>query len=205
MRLRLCIALLCSAPATLAADKLGLEAEYGMGPIWAVTGLCSNSGCPSPLGISVRAGYELLPYASLGLRGAAVLGPEGSGRVCGTSNCENVAGYRAASLLLDARLHTVGVVQLSGGLAVGVGRLIRLQCNCSEQYDTHGSGLPVLQVALGLRAYVVPQTVHVGIEGRYQAMFNAESGGATSLGPPVPQTGLTVSSVGLSFVVGASL
>lgn len=83
--------------------------------------------------------------------------------------------------------------------------MIRLQCRCSEQYDTHGSGLPVLEIGLGVRTYVVPRTIHVGIEGRYSAMFKAESAGATCCGPPVPQTGLTVNSIGLSVMLGASM
>jgi hypothetical protein len=36
-------------------------------------------------------------------------------------------------------------------------------------------------------------------------MFNAESAGATSFGPPVAQTGLTASAIATSFVMGASL
>jgi hypothetical protein len=106
---------------------------------------------------------------------------------------------------MDARLHTLGRTQLVGDVAFGVGRLVRLQCRCSEQYDTHGSRLPVLEIALGVRSYVVPDTVHIGIEGRYSAMFNAESAGSTVFGPPVAQTGLTVSAVAASVVVGASL
>jgi len=205
MRLRLLIALVCSAPASWAGERLGLEAESTLGPIWAMTGLCRNYGCPSPLAISIRAGYEFVSFASFGLRADGALGPEGSGSVCGTSTCGDTAGYRSGSLLLDARLHTLGVTQLVGGIAIGVGRLIRLQCSCSEQYDTHGSGLPVLEIALGVRTYVVPRTLHIGIEGRYSAMFNAESAGATFFGPPVAQTGLTVSAVAVSVVMGVSL
>jgi len=63
----------------------------------------------------------------------------------------------------------------------------------------------VLEIALGVRTYVVPRTLHIGIEGRYSAMFNAESAGATFFGPPVAQTGLTVSAVAVSFVMGVSL
>jgi hypothetical protein len=205
MRLPLLIALVCSAPASWAGERLGLEAESAIGPSWAITGLCHNYDCPSALGIAIRAGYEFVPFASIGLRAAGVLGPDGSGRICATSNCDDVAGYRAGSVLLDARLHTLGVTQLVGGVAIGVGRLVRLQCRCSEQYDTHGSGLPVLEIALGVRTYLVPRTVHVGIEGRYSATFNAESGGATFSGRPVAQTGLTVSAVAASFVMGVSL
>jgi hypothetical protein len=204
MRLCLLAALVCSAPASWAGEKLGVEAEYGMGPIWPLTSLCGY-GCPSPLAISVRVGYEFVPFASLGLRAGGVLGPEGSGRVCGGNNCNDIAGYRAGSLLMDARLHTLGRTQLVGDVAFGVGRLVRLQCRCSEQYDTHGSRLPVLEIALGVRSYVVPDTVHIGIEGRYSAMFNAESAGSTVFGPPVAQTGLTLSAVAASVVVGASL
>jgi hypothetical protein len=204
MRLSLFAALVCGAPASWAGERLGLEAEYTMGPTWALTALCGY-GCPSPLAISLRAGYEFVPFASLGFRAEGVLGPEGSGTVCGGNNCNGIAGYRAASLLLDARLHTLGVTQLVGGLAFGVGRLVRLQCRCSEQYDTHGSRLPMVEIALGVRMYVVPQTVHIGIEGRYSAMFNAESAGATFNGPPIAQSGLTVSAVAASFVMGASL
>jgi hypothetical protein len=36
-------------------------------------------------------------------------------------------------------------------------------------------------------------------------MFNAESAGSTATGPPVAQTGLTVSAVAASFVMGISL
>ena len=205
MRLRLFIVLVCSAPAGWAGERLGLEAEYGMGPIWALKDRCSVYDCPLPLAISLRAGYEFVPFASLGLRAEGVLGPEGSGTLCGGSGCNYVAGYRAASLLLDARLHTLGVTQLVGGVAIGVGRLIRLQCSCGEQYDMHGSGLPVLEIAVGVRTYLVPKTVHIGIEGRYSAMFNAESAGSTALGPPVAQTGLTLSAVAASVVMGASL
>jgi hypothetical protein len=205
MRLGLLVALVCSAPASWAGEKLGVEAEYTMGPIWALKDRCGVYGCPLPLAISVRAGYEFVRFASLGLRAEGVLGPEGSGRVCGGNNCNDIAGYRAGSLLLDARLHTLGVTQLVGSVAFGVGRLIRLQCSCGEQYDMHGSGLPVLEVALGVRSYVVPDTVHIGIEGRYSAMFNAESAGSTVFGPPVAQTGLTLSAVAASVVVGASL
>ena len=139
------------------------------------------------------------------LRADAALGSEGSGRLCGGPNCEGIAGYRAGSLLLDAQLHTMGSTQLVGGVAFGVGRLVRLQCNCSEDYDIHGSGLPVLEIALGVRTDVVPRTVHLGIEGRYSAMFNAEPAGSTVFGPPVPQTGLTVSAISASFVMGVSL
>jgi len=205
MRLGLFFVLACSAPASWAGEKLGVEAEYTMGVIWPLTGLCGGYGCPSPLALSLRAGYEFVPFASLGLRAEGVLGPEGSGRVCGTSSCDAIAGYRAASLLLDTRLHTLGATQLVGGVAIGVGRLIRLQCRCSEQYDTHGSRLPVLEIALGVRTYVVPGTVHIGIEGRYSAMFNAETAGSTVFGAPVAQTGLTLSAVAASVVMGASL
>src|SRR5438132_9548315 len=117
MRVGLLVVLLASAPAAWADERLGLEAEYTMGLNWALTGLCGY-GCPSPLAISLRAGYEFVPFASLGLRASGVLGPEGSGRVCGTSSCDSIAGYRAASLLLDARLHTLGVTQLVGGVAI---------------------------------------------------------------------------------------
>jgi hypothetical protein len=101
-------------------------------------------------------------------------------------------------------VHTIGTAQLISGLAVGVGRLIRLQCGCSEEYDTHGTGLPVLEFALGGRWYFLP-SMHVGIEGRYAAMFNAESAGGTCCGPPIPQKGLTVSSIQLAVMLGASL
>ncbi|MFL5309387.1 MAG: hypothetical protein ACJ79H_02925 [Myxococcales bacterium] len=205
MRVPLFVALVCSAPAGWAGETLGLEAEYTIGVIWPLTSLCRGYGCPSPLAVSVRAGYEILPVASIGLRGTGVLGPEGSGRVCGTSSCDSIAGYRAGSLAVDARLHTLGTTQLVGGIALGVGRLIRLQCGCSEQYDTHGTRLPMVEIALGVRTYVVARTVHIGVEGRYSAMFNAESAGATFFGPPVAQTGLTVSAIAASFVMGASL
>ena len=205
MRLRLLVALVCSAPASWAGERLGLEAESSAGPIWALTDICRNYDCPSPVGLSIRAGYEFAPFASVGVRAAAALGSEGRATCGGGVNCSSAAGYRAASLLLDGRVHTLGATQLVGGVAVGLGRLVRLQCNCSEQYDTHGSGLPVLEIALGVRIFVVPRILHVGIEGRYSAMFNAESAGSTALGPPVMQTGLTVSSISASLVVGASL
>ncbi len=205
MRSLLFVALVCSAPASWAGERLGLEVESTLGPIWALTDLCRGYGCPSPLTTSLRAGYEFAPFASVGLRAAAALGDEGRATCGGGVNCSFVAGYRSASLLLDGRLHTLGTTQLVAGVAVGIGRLVRLQCNCSEQYDTHGSGLPVLELALGVRTYVVPRTLHIGIEGRYSAMFNAESAGSSALGPPVRQTGLTVSAVAASFVVGVSL
>jgi hypothetical protein len=120
-------------------------------------------------------------------------------------NCDRFGGYRAASLLIDGRLHTDGIVQIVASAGVGLARLIRLQCYCSEQYDTHGSALPVLEFAVGTRAYFVPDTIYVGLEGKYSAIFNAESAGSTALGTPTPASGLTVSSIGLAFTVGASL
>jgi len=185
MRLRLVFALVCSAPASWAGERIGLEVESSAGLNWALTDQCRYTSCPSPLGLSIRAGYEFVPFASVGVRAEAILGPEGRATCGGGVNCSYVAGYRAASLLLDARVHTLGATQLVAGAAIGIGRLIRLQCACSEQYDTHGSRLPVLEIALGVRMYVVPQTVHIGIEGTYSAMFNAESAGATFNGPPV--------------------
>jgi hypothetical protein len=203
--MRLLVGLLCIAPASWAGDKLGFEVESGVGARFAKTGLCSNYGCPAAPAVAIRVGYELVPFASLALRADAGLGPKGSGRVCGGSTCYGIDGYRSGSLLLDARVHTLGVTQLAGGVAVGVGRLVRLQCACSEQYDTHGTALPVLEIARGVRTYFVPQTVHVGIEARYSAMFNAESAGATFAGPPRAETGVTVSAVAASFVMGVSL
>jgi hypothetical protein len=205
MRLRLVFALVCSAPASWAGGRIGLEVESSAGLNWALTDQCRYTSCPSPLGLSIRAGYQFVPFASVGVRAEAILGPEGQATCGGGVNCSFAAGYRARSLLLDGSVHTLGATQLVGGFAVGVGRLVRLQCDCSEQYDTHGSGLPVLEIALGVRTYVVPRILHIGIEGRYSAMFNAESAGSTALGPPVMQTGLTVSSIGASLVVGASL
>ena len=208
MRLRLFFVLVCIATAGWANEKLGLEVDATVGPILALTDLCRDSGCPSPPAISVRAGYEFLPFGSLGLRLAGVLGPEGSGTVCGAGrDCSNVAGYRSGSVLLDARLHSLGATQIVGGVGIGLARLIRLQCNCGEEYDTHGSALPVLEIALGVRTYLLPGTIHVGVEARYSAMFGAESAGstATSVGPAFPKTDVTVSSIGASLVLGASL
>ena len=37
------------------------------------------------------------------------------------------------------------------------------------------------------------------------AGFNAETAGSTVFGPPVPQTGLPVSAISASFVMGVSL
>ena len=199
------IALLLGAPAARAADKVGIQVEFGIGPVWALTEKCRYYGCPSAVGVSLRAGYALSDVASIGLRASAALGPEGIGTPCGAgSSCERFGGYRAASLLIDGRVHTDGIVQLVGGAGIGVGRLIRLQCNCTEEYDTHGSGLAVLDFAVGLRIPFYPG-VYGSIEGNYSAMFNAESAGSTGLGTPLPQTGLIVSSIGVAFKLGASL
>lgn len=101
MRLRIVAALVFGAPAAWAGEKLGLEAEATAGPVWALTDICRYSSCPSPPAISVRVGYEFVPFASVGVRVAGILGPEGIGRACGTSNCDGFAGYRSASLMMD--------------------------------------------------------------------------------------------------------
>jgi hypothetical protein len=209
VRLRIIAALVTCAPAVLADEPRQTQIEFGVGPVWSLTSLCRGYGCPSPVGISFRGAYEFAPLASIGIRGRAILGPEGIGTVCGTAGCDSYQGYRALSVLVDGQVHTIGVTQAVGTIAVGIGRLIRLQCNCSEQYDTHGTALPVLEIGLGFRTYVVPSTIHVGIEARYSAMFNAETGGTTCCGPTVERLsahgGLTVSSVALSLTLGAAL
>jgi hypothetical protein len=202
----LVIVLVCAAPAVRALEKVGAEVEVGLGPVWAETGFCQYYGCPVAFGVSARVGYAFATFASLGIRAGAALGPEGSEMVCGggTPTCPFAEGHRATSILLDGQLHTLGWIQLVGGLGFGVGHLIRLQCNCSEQSARHGSGIPALELAVGVRAYLVPDTLHIGVAGKYAAMFNVESLDIMKT-PPTPVTGITVSTVGLVFSVGASL
>ena len=208
MHARLLILAICCASAVRANDKVGVDAEFAAGPVWALPQHCdAGFGCPTAIGISLRAAYAVAEFASVGLLGAAVLGPEGIGSACNAgSQCAQFAGYRAASLLVDGRVHTLGGTQVFAGLALGVGRLIRLQCNCSEEYDMHGSALPVVELGLGIRTYVVPRIVHLGIEGRYSAMFGATFGGSTCCGgaSATPVT-LTVNSLRLALSIGASI
>src|SRR5207245_1120841 len=79
-------------------------------------------------------------FASLGLRAEGVLGPEGSGTLCGGSGCNYVAGYPAASLLLAARLHTLRVTPRVAGVALGAGRCVPTQCAWPRQHPTPGPG-----------------------------------------------------------------
>jgi len=196
---------LAMAPAARAGG-LGLELDFAAGPTWSLKDRCNVADCPLPIETSVRAGYGFAPFASVGVRAEAVLGPEGRD-FCPGNNCAGTAGYRAASLLVDARLHTLGQTQAVLAAAFGVGRLIRLQCNCSEVYDIHGSGLPVLELAVGARRILLPSPVYAGIEGRFSAMFGAESADLNVLGnaPPVRRTGVIITAIGASFVLGVSL
>jgi hypothetical protein len=199
------IAALLSAPSWAADEKLGLEVEASIGPSWpSLTGLCNVEGCAVPPTVALRVGYELVPFASVGLRGAAALGPQGRDFCPGPTLCDG--SYRAWSILVDGRLHTVGTTQLTFGAAFGLTRLISLQCQCEEVYQATGSKLPTLEFALGGRTYLPGLPIHVGLEARYSAIFGAESGYATEFGPPgrVSER-LVVSSIAVSFVVGTSL
>jgi hypothetical protein len=205
MRLGFFFAATLAASTSWAADqKLGIELEASAGPIWSLAGQCQPWGnCGTPPDVVLRVGYELLSFASVGARASATLGPTGRTFCPGPILCGGA--YRAWSILFDARLHTIGTSQLTIGTAVGVSRLISLQCRCEEIYETTGARLPTIEFALGVRTYLSGGPIHLGVEGRYSAMFGADSPLTDPLsGRAVPNT-MTVSSIAALFVLGSSL
>jgi hypothetical protein len=105
--------------------------------------------------------------------------------------------------LFDGRLHTIGTTQLTIGTALGVSRLIHLQCHCEEVYEATGARLPTIEFALGARTYLPP--FYLGAEARYSAMFGADSPLTDRFtGRAVPNT-MTVSSIAALFIFGTSL
>jgi hypothetical protein len=205
LRARLVIATLVVAPASWAQEqKLGLDVDASIGPSWALAGACTAYGCAVPPTVALRVGYDVVPFASVGLRAAAVLGPTGRDYCPGPTLCKKA--FRAWSVLVDGRLHTLGTLQLTFDTAFGLTRLISLQCGCEEVYQTTGSRLPTLQFALGGRAYLSHLPIHLGLEARYSAMFGADSAYSdVSFGRRIPQSGLVVSSIAVALVAGTSL
>jgi hypothetical protein len=205
MRPGLLALLLLGASAVRAEDRLGLELDTSVGLGAPLAAICFDLGCPGAPVFSLRAGYALGRSGSLGLRAEAAPGPRGAS-ICFTS-CTDSGGYQSAAVLLDAMAHTLGDTQFVAAAALGIGRLIRLQCACETLYDTHGSRLPVLELALGLRTYsFLPAGLHAGLEARYAVMFGAESAGYAPAGQPAePTIHRRVESLALSLVLGASL
>jgi hypothetical protein len=197
-------AALLSGPASWAAgQQLGLELDTSAGATWPLTDRCRTYGCTSPPTIAFRAGYELLPFASIGLRAAGLFGPTGRAYCPGPNLCGGA--YRAWSVLLDGRFHTLSTTQLTFDAAFGISRLISLQCQCEELGETTGSRLPTLEFALGARTHLAAAPVYLGLEVRYSAMFGADSFQLDSFSRRIPQGGLVVSSVAASLILGASL
>lgn len=207
MRIPLAVLLVASFPAWAADKKVGISVEAGLG--WSSTILtCQGRDCPDAPLASLRLAYNFGLF-SIGARGAAAFGPEGleSHGANVTNPPGPVGGYRSSSLLLELGAHTPGTTQATFVFGAGLGHLVRLQCYCDEQSDQHGSGMPIVSFAIGVRTFALSpsRTFFLGAEVRAEEWLNAETRGATYLANPVPSSGLPNTFVSLAGSIGLSL
>src|SRR3954468_9680567 len=194
------LALLLAAAAS--DENLQFDFELGSGSAWARS-ICDSYGCPNAFTGSVRVGFGSA-FASLGARAAGIFG--GGDRPC-SGAC---GGQQSRSLLADMRFNTLGTTQATFGFALGVGNLMRLECNCDQHYGVQASGMTIIEGTLGVRTFALSpadRLFHVGIDLRVASW----SGGASSPGnrssdlrsPPDPVMAIPVLS--LLATIGASL
>jgi hypothetical protein len=207
MRIPLAVLLVASFPAWAADKKVGISVEAGLGLSSTIL-TCDGRDCPDAPLASLRLAYNFGLF-SIGARGAAVFGPEGLDVHGATPYYPHgpAGGYRSSSLLLELGAHTPGTTQATFGLGAGLGHLVRLQCYCNEQYDQHGSGMPIVALAIGVRTFALSpsRTFFLAAEARAEEWLNAETRGAAYGGPSVPSSRLPNTFVSLAGSIGLSL
>jgi hypothetical protein len=206
MRIPLAVLLVASFPAWAADKKVGISVEAGLGLSSTIL-TCDGRDCPDAPLASLRLAYNFGLF-SIGARGAAAFGPEGLESHGSHTTGGPAGGHRWSSLLLELGAHTPGTTQATFVLGAGLGHLVRLQCNCDEQGDQHGSGMPIVALAIGVRTFALSpsRTFFLGAEVRAEEWFDAESSGGFSYsGHPVPVSGLRNTFVSLAGSIGLSL
>lgn len=108
-----------------------------------------NAGDAKAPAISLRGGVDLDDLLSVSGRLVGVPGSKGTS--VGGGSPVDPAGIVAWSALLEAQVHTRGLVELHVGGGIGVGRIVSWQCSCQETEALSGHTALALQGSAGVR------------------------------------------------------
>lgn len=103
---------------------------------------------PAAAEVAVRAGVDLADRLTFGVRAAGILGSSVPEPQSPFALSPGVRGWQA---LVEARVHSSGVVQASAAAGIGIAQLSTWQVNRSETTALHGDPAFTWRLALGLR------------------------------------------------------
>ena len=139
---------------------------------------------------------------SAGLRGLFLLGSPGY--ASGADPTPHNGGLSAWGVLAEGGLHTAGNFQLGVRVGAGIGRLVLVQCDCSENQPLEGEVAPTFAASIGASGILGQFRLGIELGGMLFTGVSHVSGSPGSPGATTPpgESGLTHTSTHLIATLG---